>query len=59
MERAGLPGQQDYDVVPAGGASQPYAVLKNGAIGRALLVQLFDDRTVRDGFRRSRCPPRR
>jgi NitT/TauT family transport system substrate-binding protein len=52
MERAGLRLQQDYDMVPAGGTPERYAALKNGGISGALLVQPFDSRIVKDGFRR-------
>jgi ABC-type nitrate/sulfonate/bicarbonate transport system substrate-binding protein len=52
MERAGLRLEQDYDVVPAGGTPERYAALKSGAIAGALLVQPFDTRIVKDGFRR-------
>jgi ABC-type nitrate/sulfonate/bicarbonate transport system substrate-binding protein len=51
MDRAGL-RPQDYDVVPAGGTPERYAALKNGGISGALLVQPFDSRIVKDGFRR-------
>jgi ABC-type nitrate/sulfonate/bicarbonate transport system substrate-binding protein len=52
MERAGLRLPDDYDMIPAGGTPERYAALKNGAIAGALLVQPFDTRIVKDGFRR-------
>jgi len=52
MERAGLRLQEDYDLLPAGGTPERYAALKSGTIAGALLVQPFDTRIVKDGFRR-------
>src|SRR5262249_17809352 len=52
MEKAGLRPQQDYDLVPAGGTPERYAALKNGAIAGGLLAQPFDNRIIKEGFRR-------